>query len=82
MPRAAVQHRRTDGPRRGGAGATYRDYRDGADQRSGHPTAARTGSTAAGKIDRDRDRVFFASDDAKLCTGQTLVVDGGLAMPA
>jgi 3-oxoacyl-[acyl-carrier protein] reductase len=26
--------------------------------------------------------VFFASDDAKLCTGQTLVVDGGLAMPA
>ena len=26
--------------------------------------------------------VFFASDDAKFCTGQTLVVDGGLAMPA
>jgi 3-oxoacyl-[acyl-carrier protein] reductase len=26
--------------------------------------------------------VFFASDDARLCTGQTLVVDGGLAMPA
>jgi 3-oxoacyl-[acyl-carrier protein] reductase len=26
--------------------------------------------------------VFFASDDAKLCTGQTLVIDGGLAMPA
>ncbi len=26
--------------------------------------------------------VFFASDDAKFCTGQTLVVDGGLSMPA
>ena len=26
--------------------------------------------------------VFFASDDARFCTGQTLVVDGGLAMPA
>jgi 3-oxoacyl-[acyl-carrier protein] reductase len=26
--------------------------------------------------------VFFASDDAKFVTGQTLVVDGGLAMPA
>jgi NAD(P)-dependent dehydrogenase (short-subunit alcohol dehydrogenase family) len=26
--------------------------------------------------------VFFASDDAKFCTGQTLVIDGGLAMPA
>ena len=26
--------------------------------------------------------VFFASDDARLCTGQTLVIDGGLAMPA
>jgi NAD(P)-dependent dehydrogenase (short-subunit alcohol dehydrogenase family) len=26
--------------------------------------------------------VFFASDDAKFCTGQTLVVDGGMAMPA
>lgn len=26
--------------------------------------------------------VFFASDDAKLVTGQVLVVDGGLAMPA
>ena len=25
--------------------------------------------------------VFFASDDAKFVTGQTLVVDGGLAMP-
>lgn len=26
--------------------------------------------------------VFFASDDANFCTGQTLVIDGGLAMPA
>jgi NAD(P)-dependent dehydrogenase (short-subunit alcohol dehydrogenase family) len=26
--------------------------------------------------------VFFASDDAKFVTGQTLVIDGGLAMPA
>ncbi|MCJ7673299.1 MAG: SDR family oxidoreductase [Acidimicrobiia bacterium] len=26
--------------------------------------------------------VFFASDDAKFCTGQTLVIDGGLSMPA
>ncbi|MFO7590357.1 MAG: SDR family oxidoreductase [Acidimicrobiia bacterium] len=26
--------------------------------------------------------VFFASDDARFCTGQTLVIDGGLAMPA
>jgi NAD(P)-dependent dehydrogenase (short-subunit alcohol dehydrogenase family) len=26
--------------------------------------------------------VFFASDDGKFCTGQTLVIDGGLAMPA
>jgi NAD(P)-dependent dehydrogenase (short-subunit alcohol dehydrogenase family) len=26
--------------------------------------------------------VFFASDDARFVTGQTLVVDGGLAMPA
>ncbi|MEI8000890.1 MAG: SDR family oxidoreductase [Actinomycetes bacterium] len=26
--------------------------------------------------------VFFASDDARLCTGQVLVIDGGLAMPA
>jgi NAD(P)-dependent dehydrogenase (short-subunit alcohol dehydrogenase family) len=26
--------------------------------------------------------VFFASDDARLCTGQTLVIDGGMAMPA
>ncbi len=26
--------------------------------------------------------VFFASDEARLCTGQTLVIDGGLAMPA
>jgi NAD(P)-dependent dehydrogenase (short-subunit alcohol dehydrogenase family) len=26
--------------------------------------------------------VFFASNDARLCTGQTLVIDGGLAMPA
>jgi NAD(P)-dependent dehydrogenase (short-subunit alcohol dehydrogenase family) len=26
--------------------------------------------------------VFFASDDARYCTGQTLVIDGGLAMPA
>ena len=26
--------------------------------------------------------VFFASDDAKFCTGQTLVIDGGMAMPA
>ncbi|GIU89689.1 MAG: putative short-chain dehydrogenase/reductase [Acidimicrobiia bacterium] len=26
--------------------------------------------------------VFFASDDARSCTGQTLVIDGGLAMPA
>ena len=26
--------------------------------------------------------VFFASDDAKFCTGQILVIDGGLAMPA
>ena len=26
--------------------------------------------------------VFFASDDAEFCTGQTLVLDGGLAMPA
>ena len=26
--------------------------------------------------------VFFASDDAKFCTGQTLVIDGGLALPA
>jgi NAD(P)-dependent dehydrogenase (short-subunit alcohol dehydrogenase family) len=26
--------------------------------------------------------VFFASDDGRLCTGQTLVIDGGLAMPA
>jgi 3-oxoacyl-[acyl-carrier protein] reductase len=26
--------------------------------------------------------VFLASDDARLCTGQTLVIDGGLAMPA
>src|SRR4051812_34475052 len=25
--------------------------------------------------------VFFASDDARLCTGQTLVIDGGMAMP-
>ncbi len=25
--------------------------------------------------------VFFASDEAKFCTGQTLVIDGGLAMP-
>jgi 3-oxoacyl-[acyl-carrier protein] reductase len=26
--------------------------------------------------------VFFASDDARFCTGQTLVIDGGLHMPA
>jgi 3-oxoacyl-[acyl-carrier protein] reductase len=26
--------------------------------------------------------VYFASDDAKFCTGQTLVIDGGLSMPA
>jgi 3-oxoacyl-[acyl-carrier protein] reductase len=26
--------------------------------------------------------VFFASDEARFCTGQTLVIDGGLAMPA
>ena len=26
--------------------------------------------------------VFFAGDDAKFCTGQTLVIDGGLSMPA
>jgi 3-oxoacyl-[acyl-carrier protein] reductase len=26
--------------------------------------------------------VYFASDEARLCTGQTLVIDGGLAMPA
>ena len=26
--------------------------------------------------------LFFASDDARFCTGQTLVIDGGLAMPA
>ena len=26
--------------------------------------------------------VFFASDDGKFCTGQTLVIDGGLSMPA
>jgi NAD(P)-dependent dehydrogenase (short-subunit alcohol dehydrogenase family) len=26
--------------------------------------------------------VFFASEDARLCTGQVLVIDGGLAMPA
>lgn len=26
--------------------------------------------------------VFFASDDARFCTGQTLVIDGGLSMPA
>jgi NAD(P)-dependent dehydrogenase (short-subunit alcohol dehydrogenase family) len=26
--------------------------------------------------------VFFASEDARFCTGQTLVIDGGLAMPA
>ena len=26
--------------------------------------------------------VFFASDDAKFCTGQTLVIDGGLSMSA
>lgn len=26
--------------------------------------------------------VYFASDDARLCTGQTLVIDGGLSMPA
>ena len=26
--------------------------------------------------------VFFASDDARPCTGQSLVIDGGLAMPA
>ncbi len=26
--------------------------------------------------------VFFASDEARYCTGQTLVIDGGLAMPA
>ncbi|MEX2255795.1 MAG: SDR family oxidoreductase [Acidimicrobiia bacterium] len=26
--------------------------------------------------------VFFASEDARFCTGQTLVIDGGLSMPA
>jgi NAD(P)-dependent dehydrogenase (short-subunit alcohol dehydrogenase family) len=26
--------------------------------------------------------VFFASEDGRFCTGQTLVIDGGLAMPA
>lgn len=26
--------------------------------------------------------VYFASDEARFCTGQTLVIDGGLAMPA
>lgn len=26
--------------------------------------------------------VFFASDESRFCTGQTLVIDGGLAMPA
>ena len=45
-----------------------------------------TGMTAMKKRLEPEDlagaAVFFASDDAKLCTGQTLVIDGGLAMPA
>ena len=47
----------------------------------GHDRADRDEVDARARRPRRRG-VFFASDDAKFVTGQTLVVDGGLAMPA
>ncbi len=37
---------------------------------------------ALGPEDLTGAAVFFASDDGRMCTGQVLCVDGGLAMPA